>query len=100
MITVGTVVLVTGAALFIGSFALASDPKVVVRAWGVATFLLGFFVIALWAIATDHDNLEHGPRLGRLALLAVLTTTALTWAAVRTVASRRARDAQDRNAAA
>jgi hypothetical protein len=58
--------------------------------WGVATVALALGFFWTWAVLTDHDNLEYGPRLERLILPALLVLAASGYAAWRTIRQRRA----------
>ena len=78
--------------LFAGSVALGAwalarrhvPSGAAIAAWSVAVLALAIGVGWGWAIYSDHDNLEHGLRPGRLVLPAILAAAALAHALWRT----------------
>ena len=74
-----------GFLLFIGSFGLERPTSALVRAWGAAVGAIGLLALDIWALRTDIDNLEHGLRLGRALVPAVIALAALAWAMIRTI---------------
>jgi uncharacterized membrane protein HdeD (DUF308 family) len=95
MTILATLPMSVGFLLFIGSFGLPRRNSSLARAWGIASAALGLLALDLWALRTDPDNLDYGPRLGRAILPIALAFAAILWAATRTILWMRLRS-QDR----
>jgi uncharacterized membrane protein HdeD (DUF308 family) len=88
-----TLFLALGLLLFVGSFGFRRPNSSLARAWGIAMAALGLLAFDLWALRTDLDNFDHGPRLGRAMVPSVLAFAAIVWAVIRTIQWTRIRRA-------
>jgi hypothetical protein len=85
MTFVAFLLLAMGLMALIASFGLEAFQPTLIRAWGIAAAATGLLILDIFAIRTDHDNLEHGLRLGRLLLPGLLTAAAIGWAVLQTL---------------